>query len=158
VTTEDDFAAALDADPEDWQTRLVYADWLQERCDARAEGYRALGVRRRRPMHPPGNPVRFWWSTRGGGGPDYNHLSPDWFRALAGFDLSTDRWRWPRLPGAGDTRRAVEDAAALDFAKLPLERRAELLATPPGDAPTPPKPKKAPRKRPTARKPKRKKK
>jgi uncharacterized protein (TIGR02996 family) len=30
MTTEDDFQAALDANPGDWQTRLVFADWLQE--------------------------------------------------------------------------------------------------------------------------------
>jgi uncharacterized protein (TIGR02996 family) len=44
VTTEDDFQAALDAHPKDWQTRLVFADWLDERGDPRAEGYRALGT------------------------------------------------------------------------------------------------------------------
>jgi uncharacterized protein (TIGR02996 family) len=38
VTTEDDFQSALDKDPEDWQTRLVFADWLQEHNDLRAEG------------------------------------------------------------------------------------------------------------------------
>ena len=43
MTTEDDFQAALDANPNDWQTRLVFADWLDERGDVRASGYRALG-------------------------------------------------------------------------------------------------------------------
>ena len=37
MTKEDDFQKALDAHPEDWQTRLVFADWLQERGDPRAE-------------------------------------------------------------------------------------------------------------------------
>ena len=49
MTTEDDFQAALDTNPGDWQTRLVFADWLQERDDPRAEGYRALGLLRRAP-------------------------------------------------------------------------------------------------------------
>lgn len=44
MTSEDDFQATLDANPEDWQTRLVFADWLQEQGDPRAEGYRALGA------------------------------------------------------------------------------------------------------------------
>jgi uncharacterized protein (TIGR02996 family) len=44
VTTEEDFQNALDANPKDWQTRLVFADWLQERGDERAEGYPALGL------------------------------------------------------------------------------------------------------------------
>ncbi len=30
MTTEDDFQTALDAAPDDWQTRLVFADWLDE--------------------------------------------------------------------------------------------------------------------------------
>jgi uncharacterized protein (TIGR02996 family) len=56
LTTEDDFQNALDANPEDHQTRLVFADWLQERVDPRAEGYRALGRLRVQPhaAYPPG--------------------------------------------------------------------------------------------------------
>ena len=50
MTSEDDFQAALDTSPDDWQTRLVFADWLQERGDPRAEGYRALAVHRRIPV------------------------------------------------------------------------------------------------------------
>ena len=37
MTTEDDFQQALDANPDDHHTRLVFADWLQERGDPRAE-------------------------------------------------------------------------------------------------------------------------
>ena len=33
MTTEDDFQTALDANPEDWQTRLVFADWLEDNGD-----------------------------------------------------------------------------------------------------------------------------
>ena len=33
MTTEDDFQRALDANPDDWQTRLVFADWLEDRGD-----------------------------------------------------------------------------------------------------------------------------
>jgi uncharacterized protein (TIGR02996 family) len=43
MTTEDDFQRALDEHPKDWQTRLVFADWLQDRDDPRAAGYRAMG-------------------------------------------------------------------------------------------------------------------
>src|SRR5262245_22994715 len=49
MTTEDDFQNALDANPNEHHTRLVFADWLQERGDPRAEGYRALGRLRRVP-------------------------------------------------------------------------------------------------------------
>lgn len=44
MTTEDDFQNAIDASPDDWNARLVFADWLQEQGDPRAEGYRALGA------------------------------------------------------------------------------------------------------------------
>ena len=49
MTTEDDFRAALDADPADWQTLLVFSDWLPDRADLRADGYRAIGMLRVRP-------------------------------------------------------------------------------------------------------------
>ncbi len=38
MTTEEDFQAALDLHPDDWQTRLVFADWLQDRSDSPADG------------------------------------------------------------------------------------------------------------------------
>jgi uncharacterized protein (TIGR02996 family) len=126
MTTEDDFQRALDASPDDWQTRLVFADFLEERGDPRAEGYRALGVNRRRPWpefltrftfnsgHPyagacdagsPGTLPNDWYRT----------ADPDWTRSGVG-------------PFHKVERREAEDAAALAFAKLPAERRAELLA------------------------------
>ena len=47
MTTEDDFQAAPDASPDDWQTRLVFAAWLQERiisvC-AKTNAVRSSGV------------------------------------------------------------------------------------------------------------------
>ncbi len=50
MTDEDAFQAHLDANPEDHVTRLVFADWLQDHGDPRAEGYRALGALRRSPV------------------------------------------------------------------------------------------------------------
>jgi uncharacterized protein (TIGR02996 family) len=135
VTTEDDFQAALDAHPDDSQTRLVFADWLQDRDDPRAEGYRALGLHHRYPdrLSFPEGWLVWWWSEW------------DWFGAM---DVSQN-WRLPKdwcerleVRGAApplyppaaienaNTRREVEDAAALAFAKLPAERRAELLKPP----------------------------
>jgi uncharacterized protein (TIGR02996 family) len=128
VTTEDDFRTTLDANPEDWQTRLVYADWLQDRGDPRAEGYRALGTLRRWPRKFGTNRFRFYkpdeWLT----GPD--DLPADWWNAaepkknFKGGDAVGALWN--------RSRSNVEDAAALAFAKLPPERRAELLTGPPG--------------------------
>jgi uncharacterized protein (TIGR02996 family) len=125
VTTEDDFQKALDRRPTDWQTRLVFADWLQERDDPRADGYRALAAQRLRPQRQS----RYWWS---------NEAEKDW-SAHGGYNLLPKDWftrTTPSMDEEGvhcgfDTRREAEDAAALAFQKLPAKRRAELLGTKP---------------------------
>lgn len=131
MTTEDDFQAALDACPDDWQTRIVLADWLEDRSDPRAEGFRALGMLRKVPLI--GRDRRATWLREMGAdigfvGPSY--LPLDWHE-LGGA------WIWY------DSRREAEDAAARTFVCLPPERRAELLdrqhtpggnGTPPGRA------------------------
>lgn len=123
MTTEDDFQKALDAHPDDWQTRLVFADWLEERGDARAEGYRALGVLRK---HPHKQSAADWtWQGADSVSQDANKLTRDWMFIVSGF---TDGRRcWPLSPRDAISRREAEDAAALAFAKLPPARRAELL-------------------------------
>jgi uncharacterized protein (TIGR02996 family) len=132
VTTEDDFQAALDANPEDWQTRLVFADWLQERGDARAEGYRAMGALGLFPRLAPTHPTRFGFTHPGNDRApelkmEYAVLPHDWYDAARAAHPEPPRhhnpW-WVNLP----TRREAENAAALAFAKLPADRRAELLA------------------------------
>src|SRR3954452_8555626 len=85
MTTEDDFQAALDTHPDDWQTRLVFADWLQERGDPRADGYRALGLLRRCPHHYTGDSPPSWGFDRAGVFPQDDEeitLPPDWFEAI----------------------------------------------------------------------------
>ena len=62
VTTGDDFQRRLDEHPDDFQTRPVFADWLEERGDPRAEGYRALG-RFRMWAHPDGDGFVFWTTS-----------------------------------------------------------------------------------------------
>ena len=136
MTTEDDFQRALDADPEDWQTRLVFADWLEERGDSRAEGYRALGVRHLRPNKWVQKPDRshWWW---GGdemfwqSNPDVVVLPRDWFEALPERHRDSVAWPWHDDP---NTRREAEDAAAAAFALLSPDRRAALLAPEPAGA------------------------
>lgn len=121
MTTEDDFQAALDAHPEDWQTRLVFADWLEERGDVRAGGYRAMGASRVHPFTP--QTTHYWISTGHwwywANGAEVHQLQEDWWT----------RWRDSinHHNGGVPTRRAAEDAAALVFAQLPAARRAELL-------------------------------
>jgi uncharacterized protein (TIGR02996 family) len=142
MTTEDDFQALLAADPNDHATRLILADFLDERGDPRGPGYRALALLRRLPVEP-GRPSQFihpgYCSTRGARsviGTDACEeaalavLPKDWFTAtkkrLGATDPLQDK-RW----ACADTRRAVEDAAASAFADLSPARRTRLL-TPPG--------------------------
>ena len=132
MTTEDDFQRALAAHPADWQTRLVFADWLQERGDPRADGMRALGVLRRWPFEywkQEGYGDEEMWGFHNGTGsstpkgklsalvPACHALPQDWMCLL-----TTETW----TPQYRSVREA-QDAAALAFDKLPAERRAELL-------------------------------
>jgi uncharacterized protein (TIGR02996 family) len=133
VTSEDDFQKALDANPTDWQTRLVFADWLQEQGDARADGYRALAAGRfvlsdrytgTPPRYVPLQTSRIFRDDGSSStGRDYT-LPVDWFECLP---PPADDERPSNSIGFA-TRRKAEDAAALAFAKLPPERRSELLA------------------------------
>ncbi len=144
MTTEDDFQAALDANPADHHTRMVFADWLQDRADERAEGYRALGALRRAPIVRGGftfggvpNSILWWWESAGGEPVEYvpHRLPQDWLRHM---DMKETRGMF--YPSAGlidrpNTRREVEDAAALAFARLSHARRMQLLALTPEEAP-----------------------
>lgn len=116
MTSEDDFQAALDAHPEDHQTRLVFADWLQERGDPRADGYRALGFLRRWPFR--GVRRTFWthWDSS---------LSPDEVLGKGTHSCLVGDWE-SRCREMYNSRREAEDAA-FAFAELSAKRRAELL-------------------------------
>ena len=128
MNEEEAFQAALDANPEDHTTRLVFADWLQERDDTRAEGYRYLGMNRRCP---------FLRRTYG----DYAVSDGDSFTDEKDHsELPPDLWRVVRKLVGGlrmargydwhpfTDRRHADETVALAFAKLPKTRRAELLA------------------------------
>lgn len=124
MTTEDDFQAALDANPYDWQTRLVFADWLQERNDPRAEGYRALGVLRRVP-EPEG--WGFMWNSDTRNCVDWEamHVLPeDWYRFVTGYFDGELEFTFDT-----QTREEKEDIAARAFLMLPPQRRADILNT-----------------------------
>jgi uncharacterized protein (TIGR02996 family) len=146
MTTEDDFQKKLDAQPEDWQTRLVFADWLQDRGDPRAAGYRALAILQRRPLQgqkshkdpkdkagKTKNVDTWWWYCPASDSNLYgmhNHIPRDWFDLLPADEGNKSFW-----PVHSDTkgfmsRRGCEDALALAFSKLPSARQAELLTPP----------------------------
>jgi len=142
VTSETDFHAALDADPNDWQTLLVFSDWLRDRDDPRADGYAALARRGRRPGRHDLNKTHganwegtwFAWAKLGTanriGGPvteaDIDALFADWYDLLKGANQlptwDSQAWAYFR------TRSAALDVAARAFTDLPAARRAALLA------------------------------
>jgi uncharacterized protein (TIGR02996 family) len=123
MTTEDDFQTALDANPTDWQTRLVFADWLDERGDLRGPGYRALGMMRNAPDHFSGDGGHAWTWWKGARGLcRHEYLSADWWELLTGGDEDSEMTREYL------TRRAADDAAARAFAELSPGRRSRLLA------------------------------
>lgn len=125
MTTEEDFQRQLDANPDDHHTRMVFADWLQEHNDPRAEGYRALGIRNLYPGESFTNYDHWHWgrddseSVRNGN--IQRFLPSDWHELINGNKSSSLNWK------LHNTRQEAEDAAALAFAQLPQERRAELL-------------------------------
>lgn len=138
--TEDDFQRALDANPDDHNARLVFADWLDERDDPRGPGYRALGILQRVPRHWRGESewVYGWlkaphWDRSGRGQHKLDirglrkykppvHVLPEYWMKKGGEQSGTG-YIFRRA-----TRREIEDAAALAFSKLTARRRAELLA------------------------------
>lgn len=125
MVTEDDLQALLDENPGDHQTRLVLADFLQDRDDPRAEGYRAMGTLRLAPRRNrehrqwswmeivtgrmSGNQLKSYW---------YWHLVKTWWEAPQGFHKSWSGWRaW--YP----TRREAEDRAATAWLKVDESKR-----------------------------------
>lgn len=125
------FQALLDEHPDDHTTRLVFADWLEERGDPRAAGYRALArcgfvLSDRYPGPPvryiPLHTSRVFRIDHCGTGSDYT-LPADWFDALPGATANDPNGIVPFKD-----RRAAEDAAALAFVTLPPARRDQLLA------------------------------
>lgn len=143
MTTEDDFQRQLDANPDDHQTRLVFADWLEEHGDPRAAGYRALGALGRRPNYYKGHPGQIgpyvlpeWdWGTthnpHSQEGKSYHnmpHFLPDDWHKLIPHQVvngygETDQEYWRYHPD----RRDADDAAAHAFSQLPPERQQEIM-------------------------------
>lgn len=139
MVTEDDLQALLDQNPEDHQTRLVLADFLQDRDDPRADGYRALGVLVRKPCRlkeaKSDHPSDEWgWCSNGVISQEHYitwvqpchksaGLADDWVDTILGDIVPGSHPRYRYFA----TRRAAEDAAAVAWLQLPTERRTELL-------------------------------
>ena len=143
MTTEEAFQAALDAEPDNHTLREIFADWLEEQGDERADGYRALGVNGLtacdRYSHLengkwvvdkwiPKSPAYLWKSKSRVFSRPWNDLPSDWFDLIDSGNRVVNAQIEHRIWPGG--RRDGENAAALAFAKLPESRRAELLRQP----------------------------
>jgi len=132
MTTEQDFEKMLDACPTDWDTRKIFADFLQDRDDPRAEGIRALACYLTHPLLGDAT----WFNEGAYSGQTESHgshqgwLPEDWFDLIEEYRSRDLQW-WkdfsPEHKSGRSSRARAEDAAALAFAKLPEERRQELL-------------------------------
>ena len=58
--TKDDFERQLDHDPSDWQTRLIYADWLEEEGNTFCETQRWMVERKIQPGRDARGRWRWW--------------------------------------------------------------------------------------------------
>lgn len=138
MTTEEDFQLALDANPDDFHSRLVFADFLQDRDDPRTEGYRAMGLLRIRPsVLSSGRSVITSESIRG----ELAKLTMDkhgcaifpnvWFDAVC---VSSPTRKRECFAASGwkffETRTLAENRVAEAFAKLTPEQRDEILNQP----------------------------
>ena len=154
MTTEDDFQAALDAHPEDWQTRLVFADWLEERGDPRAEGYRALAAKHFCPFRFTEH-TRFAWLAGADDNGEHNKhpihgramVPRDWYDRVKPPAPKVHHWQSGRWWAYFHTRRECEEVLTQAFTQLSQKRRTELLAAEPFVPP------KKPAKKPRSRKP-----
>lgn len=157
MTTEDDFQNQLDQCPEDHNTRLVFADWLDERNDPRGPGYRALGMCRVYPHKNTFTGKSFVYHNGKGhyGSPDkpmpicHRIPSQRWLDLIQDeeYKKSGEKDEKMKVPEdyktkgtvlsscLAETRRWLEDCAALAFLKLdPIEQAAMLSGNAQGES------------------------
>ncbi len=132
MLTETDWQHTLDTcDPAERSALLlIFADWLEDRGNRRAKGYRALGINGRCPM-PSDRYGRLEWRCYGDGEmtDDPASLPADWWEELAG-ELPATPTTVLREYLEYDSRREMDNAAAKSFARLPLARQHSLLTVP----------------------------
>ena len=122
MTTETDFIEQLNKTPSDHSLKLVFADFLQELNDPRAEGYRALGHVERIPAHYIGSNEWTWW----------RQLPPP---ALTPSMYLPEIW-WDKLIPTKQsyfresnyhTYTEALDAAAIAYSKLSIQTRNKIV-------------------------------
>lgn len=129
--------AHLDARPNNHRARRLLGEWLQWHGDARGEGYVALAACGREPRHLfAANYAAFLWYDLTDQMAECERGRILYPRQAVHPASDLPLWWFEKLRGAVEvydefkeypTRRAAEDAAALAFARLPAERREQLL-------------------------------
>src|SRR5579862_8640416 len=108
----------LDAHPDDYQTRLVFADWLEEHGDPRAPGYRALGAlgiapeNWTLPLDRAQYPIARWCYHNGQANTDGKPLTGgilpvDWLFILTKSDTATLAMDWNFKEDGGESNPAT---------------------------------------------------
>jgi uncharacterized protein (TIGR02996 family) len=94
MTDEHAFQTALDENPANHAMRLVFADWLEERGDWRAAGYRYMGAHQKFPAferHPMQGYGRWAWNRstdrRGDSWSGPSYVSTRIFRAISHYQF-----------------------------------------------------------------------
>lgn len=93
------FQELLDEAPSDSAARWLFAEWLAERGDWRAAGYRWMAREGKYPQRTPsgGDITWDWWSATPSGDAgrrdpshDHEHLTPALFELLEGYSYHSD--------------------------------------------------------------------
>lgn len=133
MTDESAFLRSLSYRPKEWQRLLVFADWLQDRDDPRADGYRVLGQFHLCPWRFHGTKNWAWWrdSYLPGRANDAARLPFVWFRLLKerprktwAIRLDLNESQFCTFRGVGPA--VLFDVAAIAFVMLVKRNRDQL--------------------------------
>lgn len=126
MTSEEDFQKSLNRNPADHLTRLVFADYLEELGDPRADGYRALGLLQLSPLPSKAYPGKCYWGNGGYTRWTCNesenfkgHLLPKWWA----MKLPNPDITWRKF----ESRRSADDTAADSWRFVSPTKREEIL-------------------------------
>lgn len=121
MNQEKPFRDAINNNPSDTTLQLVFADWLEEQGDPRAEGWRVLTEAGRRPHNYKPDSVNEWdWYSKYG--------SPDNPRTIT---LPVSMWEnmstaTSDLPHGYKSFFLAMNAAAITFSELPIDQKLEV--------------------------------
>jgi uncharacterized protein (TIGR02996 family) len=169
MTDEEAMQAAIDANPEDMTLKMAFADFLDERNDPRAAGYRWMGQNGKRAINwwtanqflrqvaPRG--AHIWGFHDGIGRISINEIAPEYCTLPQELLRETIELKaegmleYSSCWTLGLTRRNVEDAVALAYATWSLSTTEQTSSAPTECTPEPSSKPRAARRSKTGRKP-----